>query len=85
MSKRAAKIPYLDKAPKPGHVYIDLGSGVEGPYLSIGDHRGGYRLAGPKPWGGGTTTHRFEVRLSELREQLERYGATEAGKSGDQG
>lgn len=56
---------------KPGHVLIEVVSGPEGPCLCIGDGDTGFRLAGPKPWGGGRTIHRFQVRVDELRRELE--------------
>jgi hypothetical protein len=39
-------------------VYVEVVSGVEGASLYLD----GYRLAGPKPWGGGAVLYRFEVR-----------------------
>ena len=45
---------------------VEVVNGVEGPSLYIGDEDGGYRLAGPKPWGGGRTIHKFTVNLDEL-------------------
>lgn len=56
----------FSKPPKPGHVYIDVTRGVEGPCLCIGNHVGGKRVAGPKPWGGGKITHLFEVEISDI-------------------
>ncbi|NBJ19723.1 hypothetical protein GT625_13410 [Burkholderia thailandensis] len=56
---------------KPGHVWIEVIAGCEGSSLSIGNDNGGYRLAGPKPWGGGRIIHRFSVRIDELRSELE--------------
>ncbi|WP_186104897.1 hypothetical protein [Burkholderia gladioli] len=49
-----------------GHAWIEVVAGREGPSLNIGDDNGGYRLSGPKPWGGGRIVHRFMVRLDEL-------------------
>jgi hypothetical protein len=51
---------------KPGECLIEVVSGVEGPSLYISDSDGGHRLAGPKPWGGGKTIHRFKVDIDEL-------------------
>jgi len=45
---------------------ISIVSGPEGQSLYIGDESGGHRLSGPKPWGGGTTTHTFKIDLDEL-------------------
>jgi len=56
----------MNDALKPGTCLIEVVAGVEGPSLSIGDESGGYRLAGPKPWGGGRTIHRFVVNIDEL-------------------
>jgi len=61
---------------KSGHVWIEVVAGREGPSLSIGDDSGGYRLAGPKPWGGGRTVHRFQVGIRELRNELDALSAT---------
>lgn len=52
-------------------VLIEVVSGRAGPCLTIGDDNGGYRLAGPKPWGGGTTIHTFTVDADELRRELD--------------
>ena len=49
-----------------GTAIVEVVNGVEGPSLYIGDEDGGYRLAGPKPWGGGRTIHKFTVKLNEL-------------------
>lgn len=56
----------MSDALKYGHCVIEVVAGVEGHSLSIGDESGGYRLAGPKPWGGGRTAHRFVVNVDEL-------------------
>jgi hypothetical protein len=55
---------------KPGYVLIEVVAGPEGPCLCIGDGDAGYRLAGPKPWGGGRVVHRFEVRIDELTREV---------------
>ncbi|MDH0335138.1 hypothetical protein [Metapseudomonas otitidis] len=49
-----------------GTAIVEVVNGAEGPSLYIGDEDGGYRLAGPKPWGGGKTIHKFTVKLNEL-------------------
>jgi hypothetical protein len=54
-------------------VFVRVVSGVDGPHLSVSDNDGGYRLAGPKAWGGGRTIHEFEVRVADLTEQAERH------------
>ena len=56
---------------KSGHVFIEVIAGREGPSLSIGDGETGYRLAGPKPWGGGRTVHQFQVSIDELRREID--------------
>jgi len=52
-------------------ITLEVVSGVEGPSLYITDDKGGYRLSGPKPWGGGNTIHKFKVDLKELLQQPE--------------
>lgn len=56
-----------------GFVLIEVVNGAEGPSLCVGDEDSGYRIAGPKPWGGGRTIHRFTVKADELRKQLDEY------------
>lgn len=58
---------------KPGHVFIEVVSGVEGPSLYVSNETGGHRLAGPKPWGGGRTIHQFQVSLAELMKEAPTY------------
>jgi hypothetical protein len=55
---------------KKGTAIFEVVAGVEGPSLYVGDEGGGHRLAGPKPWGGGRTTHKFIVNIAELRKEL---------------
>ncbi len=43
-------------------ITIAVIKGVEGPCLSINDKR----VAGPKPWGGGTTAYEFDIKLGDL-------------------
>lgn len=50
---------------------FEVVNGVEGPCLYVGDEDNGHRLAGPKPWGGGTMLHQFKVDVKELRAQLD--------------
>lgn len=51
---------------------ISVVDGVAGPSLSIdhldecGNPDVGTRIAGPKPWGGGSITHSFTVDIREL-------------------
>lgn len=65
-----------NKPPRAGYVFVDVVSGVEGPCLTIGDHSSATRVAGPKPWGGGKTMHRFEIKASEIRDELDSYEKT---------
>lgn len=51
---------------KPGECWLEIVRGAEGPSIYIADDSGGYRLAGPKPWGGGSVQQRFRVKLNEL-------------------
>jgi hypothetical protein len=60
---------------KKGKVIIDVVAGVEGPSLYVGDENSGHRLAGPKPWGGGRTLHKFIVDIAELRRELDKLEA----------
>lgn len=41
---------------------LEIIRGVEGPCISLND----YRIAGPKPWGGGTVTKSFTVDINDL-------------------
>jgi hypothetical protein len=43
-------------------VQIEVVKGVEGHALYIND----YRVAGPKPWGGGQTVHKWKVKGDDL-------------------
>jgi len=54
-------------------VYLDVVCGPEGNSLNIGNDDHGHRLAGPKPWGGGQTIHRFEVDPDELIREAQAY------------
>ncbi|MBW1249016.1 hypothetical protein I7860_20265 [Pseudomonas tolaasii] len=58
-----------------GHVLVEVVSGVEGPSLSIGDFDTGERVAGPKPWGGGRTIHKFQVKAADLIRLANEYEA----------
>ena len=61
------------KKPQGAFVFLEVVSGVEGHSLYICDANGGFRLVGPKPWGGGTTVHKFKVDYAELLEQANNY------------
>lgn len=63
-----------EKAPPAGSVFIDICEGVEGPSVYICDSDTGYRVAGPKPWGGGTTSRRFTAKVEDIKRALESYG-----------
>jgi hypothetical protein len=43
-------------------VTLEVISGVEGPCVAIDD----YRVAGPKPWGGGSVKHNWQMRIDDL-------------------
>ena len=58
---------------KKGQAIIEVVNGVEGPSLYIGDEGSGHRLAGPKPWGGGKTVHKFIVDIAELQKEAARF------------
>lgn len=62
-----------DKKLRKGYVYVEVVAGVEGPSLYIGDDDTGERIAGPKPWGGGRTLHRFEVKVEDLEKAIHSY------------
>lgn len=47
-------------------VTLALVKGVEG----IGVYLNDYRIAGPKPWGGGTTVSKWKVDLADIRRAL---------------
>lgn len=49
-------------------VAVEVVSGVEGPSLYVND----YRVAGNKPWGGGSTLHSFQVDVREIGTALAR-------------
>lgn len=69
----------LTKPPAQGKMFIDVVSGREGPCLCLGDHDGGHRIAGPKPWGGGSTQHRFVIDIAEVRRELDAYADRNPG------
>lgn len=50
---------------------VDTKSG--GKALYLGDKNTSYRIAGPKPWGGGTTVHTFKVNVEELKRAINDY------------
>lgn len=55
-------------------VKFEVINGPEGKCLAVANNDGtGYRLAGPKPWGGGTVAYTFEVDVDELLEQVQHY------------
>ena len=57
----------------PGWVYVTLIAGVEGHALYVN----GYRVTGPKPWGGGSIVWERPVRISELQRAM--IGALQEG------
>jgi len=54
-------------------VILEVVSGPEGNALYITDDSTGYRLAGPKPWGGGTVLHSFKVKCDELLREIDSF------------
>lgn len=59
--------------PKAKKVLVDVTSGVEGPCLCVGDGSTGRRVAGPKPWGGGSVVYQFWVDPEELIAAIRMY------------
>lgn len=55
------------RAPKPDEVNICVVSGVEGPSVYVNE----IRVAGPKPWGGGTTVYDFNAERRHVDEALQ--------------
>ena len=47
-------------------IKIEIISGVEGDCICIN----GYRVAGPKPWGGGKITKTWDAQLSDIEEAI---------------
>lgn len=62
-------------------VYLEVIRGSEGYSLSISNKNTGFRLSGPKPWGGGTVVHKFEVDCSELIAQVAIHAMVKYGKN----
>lgn len=54
-------------------ITIEVVRGPEGPCLLVNE----YRVAGPKPWGGGTVTHEWRVDANMLRSRLAEIGYVE--------
>ena len=48
------------------HYSLELIEGVEGNSLYLND----YRIAGPKPWGGGAVIKSWKVRLDDLQRAI---------------
>lgn len=57
---------------KADELLFEVIQGPEGQCLGVSTDGGesGYRLAGPKPWGGGKTIKSFKVSKAELLKQL---------------
>lgn len=66
---------------------IEVISGCEGPclYLVQPSTGSGYRIAGPKPRGGGHTIYSFKVDLDDLIREAKAHAeqATAAGAAGE--
>ena len=58
---------------------LELVSGVEGPCLCLDD----YRIAGPKPWGGGLVTNTLWVDKSDLLSAIDRALGIEKAEQPD--
>jgi len=58
--------------------YFEIIDGPEGPCLAIckAKNEGGYRISGPKPWGGGTILYSFKVNIKDLEEQIKMIETT---------
>jgi hypothetical protein len=52
---------------KKGTVKLVLCQGVEGQCIYLND----YRIAGPKPWGGGRTLHTWVVSVDDLTRAID--------------
>lgn len=54
------------------YIMIELVEGAEGDSLCLcGKDGSGKRIAGPKPWGGGRTIEKWEVKTDALIEAIE--------------
>lgn len=51
-------------------------SGVEGPSIYIND----YRVAGPKPWGGGSQVYEFKASREDIEHALSRAPSSNTGE-----
>lgn len=60
-------------------IKFEVVSGCEGPSLYVDD----VRIAGPKPWGGGTVSYRFDVRVDRLLGAIEDFKRRQRIKTGD--
>lgn len=58
-----------------GYVLVEVVDGRAGKCLVIGDYDSGERVAGPKPWGGGSVVQRWKVRADDLRRLADEYEA----------
>ena len=54
-------------------VFVRVVAGVEGPSLTLGGQNSSTRIAGTKPWGGGSTAYEFKFTCDELRKHLDEY------------
>ena len=61
--------------PKPQYFVVAVVGGVEGNSLYVCDknREPAYRVAGPKPWGGGRVLRLWEVKVSELLREIEQH------------
>lgn len=72
--------PQPEQSALSGKCWIEVIGGREGPSIYIGDGEIAHRLAGNKPWGGGTTLHRFTVDILELVREATALSAQGASK-----
>ena len=57
-------------------IRLEFCEGVEGPSIYLDDTR----IAGPKPWGGGTVTHSWLVDIEGIEEVLTIFRKHKRGK-----
>lgn len=58
-----------------GKVLVEVVAGGGGVCLVVGGDNSGTRVAGPKPWGGGRTVHRFKCDAADLLNAVHPYVA----------
>lgn len=68
---RNAIIKAVPELTKEKEYKLDIVSGVEGDCIVLGDEDSGFRIAGSKPWGGGSTKQSFKVNQRTIFEAIE--------------